>query len=142
MLQVIFKHYKCDIRAFLQTYPADRLADLLAHAQDGKLSYRSCCCLIGVATADHPLRGRIEHIPHFAGIAGIAQHYASAIKLPGAVNADYAYCHIAERHNGQTGIEQDALRRRILIPMVLAEFRRRDRLKDGTLVPAEQAVIA
>src|SRR4051812_49852972 len=46
------------IRAFFPNYTTERLAGYLAHAQDGKLFYTSCCCFIGGATAGHALRGR------------------------------------------------------------------------------------
>lgn len=45
---------KKPIREFMQKhYTDERLAQLLAHAQDGKLSYWSCCCFIGIPTAVH-----------------------------------------------------------------------------------------
>ncbi|MCI0526562.1 MAG: hypothetical protein L0Y56_03795, partial [Nitrospira sp.] len=52
------KHLKAPLRAYMQQHYSDeKLAALLAHARDGKLAYHSCCCFIGIATADHALRG-------------------------------------------------------------------------------------
>ncbi len=49
------------IRAFFPNYTTERLTAYLAHAQDGKVFYSSCCCFIGGATADHALRSQIRH---------------------------------------------------------------------------------
>jgi hypothetical protein len=62
-----------NIVKFLQTaYTDEKLAALLAHAQDGKLAYRSCCCLIGFPSANHSALGETlipmcptrNHFPH------------------------------------------------------------------------------
>lgn len=48
-------------------YTDERLAMLLAHAQDGKLEFASCCCLVGIPTADHALQGKSNFTaqPHY-----------------------------------------------------------------------------
>jgi hypothetical protein len=109
------------IRAHLRkNFTNQVLADLLAHTQDGKLSYCSCCCLRGFYTADHPYMGENSH--WFGG------HYMLA-NDPAAVNAAPAYSELGggQRFKDLTGA--DNLRRRILIPMILAEMRRRDRFE-------------
>lgn len=55
------------IAEFLKPPPAgaytdEKLAALLAHAEDGKLSFWSCCCFAGVPTANHALQGKAPHI--------------------------------------------------------------------------------
>lgn len=54
---MILKEAKGHIRAFMRNhYTDERLAMLLAHARDGKLAYVTCCCFVGIPTADHALR--------------------------------------------------------------------------------------
>ncbi len=54
-----FKETKQIIRDFMKTnYSDERLAMLLAHAQSGKLAFNSCCCFVGVSTAQHALTSR------------------------------------------------------------------------------------
>src|SRR6266480_3949302 len=126
--QADFKVYKEQIRSFLQTAYADdeRLAMLLAHAQSGKLSYNSCCCLIGIVTADHRLESQNKQYENGHS------HYLAALTLSGAREAQNAYCALGAPYQ-VSGLHRnehaDARRRRILAPMIRAEFRRRDRLK-------------
>ena len=63
-------------------YTDHQLAALLAHAEDGKLVHYSCCCLIGIPTADHALKGR--HRP-------LGAHFVEALRLPGAAEANPAF---------------------------------------------------
>ena len=112
------------IRAFMQAhYTDEKLAQLLAHAQDGRLKYDSCCCFIGVATADHALRGSCDwHEPHYK----IAQRESIDIAYAkGGLNAEIAYLHLAPHNYTAQG---EVIRRRILIPMIRAEQRRRERM--------------
>lgn len=105
---------KQPIRAFMREhYTDERLAQLLAHAQEGKLAYYSCCCFIGVATANHALRLKDVRVHH-------NEHYERAQLLSGSRDAEYAFLLI-----GHT----DAQRRRLLIPMIRAEMKRRDTLR-------------
>jgi hypothetical protein len=129
------KRSKHAIRVFLRTaYTDERLAWLLAHARSGKLSYHSCCCLVGVATADHRLEGRTP------ASALPASHYALAKRFVGAPEAELAYRHlglVAPR----CAVSADEERRRRLIPMIRAEMRRREWLRaqreaQESLVPA------
>lgn len=77
---------KQHIRAFMQAhYTDERLAMLLAHARDGKLSYISCCCFIGIANADHALRGRSDEG---------GSHLRDARMYPGAIAAEGSFLHL------------------------------------------------
>lgn len=116
------KRKKEAIRNFMQAHYSDQqLASLLAHARDGKLSYHSCCCFIGQPTADHALKS----IPEAYERSVMAtHHYQEALNLPGANSAELAYLTLGCDLLGAT---DDRVRRRILIPMILAEMRRRER---------------
>jgi hypothetical protein len=133
-----FRERKQAIRNFMQAhYTDERLAMLLAHAQEGKLLFASCCCFIGVATADHTL-STISNSELFEAMYGdsypayernplpfqrIVRHYDKTAKsLPGALEAEMAYMKL-----GGDGLD-DAVRRRILIPMIKAEMKRRAQL--------------
>lgn len=102
------------IEQFLQKHYSDeRLAALLAHCQDGKFGYISCCCLTGIPTADHALRGvdadddtSYYKVPHYIA----SQHWEDAER------ADWQVCSLGD---------SDAERRAALIPLVLAEMDRR-----------------
>jgi hypothetical protein len=108
------------IRQFLQTaYTDERLAWLLAHARNGKLAYRSCCCFVGVVTAPHALRTATKMFE------SVHPHYLSAKALAGAPQAERAYCALGYLENTSFSVPRDDLRRRRLIPMVLTEMRRR-----------------
>lgn len=105
------KELKKPIRAFMQAhYTDERLSQLLAHAQEGKLNFFSCCCFIGVATADHALQMNLSS----GGDNG--EHYWRAKRLPGAREAEGGFRQFARA---------DGLRRRILIPMIRTEMKRR-----------------
>jgi len=112
---------KKGIRAFFPNYTTEGLTAYLAHAQDGKVFYSSCCCLIGGATADHALQGRCD-TNNYA-------HYQVAKTLAGADRAEAAFFDLGRpnyKHPlGADGLKDDAQRRRVLIPMIKAELRRR-----------------
>jgi len=134
-MDVQLKDCKRAVRSFLRTaYTDERLVWLLTHARRGKLSYRSCCCLVGVATADHPLRGKVPtgELEH--------SHYGLAKTFLGAHEADLAYYYLG--HIGRPGVlsSPDRLRRRRLIPIVRAELRRREWLR--AQLENEQAFVA
>lgn len=104
-------------------YSDQQLAALLAHARDGKLAYQSCCCFISIPTADHALRSELN----FGKVIGTG-HYQIAMELSGANSAEAAFLYLGEHvviHDDWKS--DDKVRRRILIPMVLAEMRRRER---------------
>ncbi len=117
---------KQHIRAFMQVhYTDERLAQILAHAQDGRLAYTSCCCLIGARTAQHALQGKNDNWRQYSG------HESPHTTISG--HASSAYCDL---HNGLAGFfgDRDKVRRRILIPMIRAEMRRRERLKKSEVI--------
>jgi hypothetical protein len=113
------------IRQFLRNaYGDERLAWLLAHTRNGKLAYQSCCCLIGVATADHALQNKADvNRP-------AAAHYHLARKFAGAIEAEQAYWELGYLGRSRSAQSSDELRRRRLIPLILSEMRRRQRVRD------------
>jgi len=113
--------HKQAIRAFLQTeiWTEEKLCALLAHAQD-KLALWSCCCLVGVGTADHALRGAMA--PNLWG-----SHYERAKRLPLAAAAECAFAKLGFRQKfGFT----DTLRRSRIRPIIRAELKRRAFLRN------------
>lgn len=112
-----------NIKAFLQTaYTDEKLAALLAHAQDGKLSYNSCCCLIGIPTAQHSLKGNLAVIaPPLGGWPKDCFHANESREM-------LAWARDAEIEFGELG-ENDAERCSGLIPLILAEMERRELLR-------------
>ena len=113
---------KKHIREFLRNhYTDERLTWLLEHARSGRLSFFSCCCFIGVATADHALLSR--------GFND-SDHYALAERLDGADDAERAYRDLFDvgHYCGVSPDTRDEIRRRVVIPIIKAEIRRRDRL--------------
>lgn len=118
---------KRDIRAFFPNYSDERLAWLLAHARDGKLVYTSCCCFIGVATADHELQS-LSVMEVYSRDSGSTGHLSKATRLPHALQAEHAFRALAYTDAGQF-INRDGVRRRRLIPMIKAEMRRRERAR-------------
>ncbi len=117
------REYKHAIRRFLRTaYTDERLTWLLAHARSGKLAYRSCCCLVGAATAPHGLQGEIKIFE------SVHPHYLVATGLAGADEAERAYCALGYVANSWLSLPREGLRRQRLIPMIRAEMRRRERL--------------
>jgi hypothetical protein len=117
-----FRERKQAIRNFMAAhYTDERLAMLLAHAQEGRLAFDSCCCFIGVPSAPHALASvgeRAEPEP--------LHHRVYGNPLPGASEAEQAFNELG----GAFWIERirDARRRRILIPMIKAEMKRRAQL--------------
>jgi hypothetical protein len=105
-----------NISRFLErNYSDEQLAALLAHAESGRLSYNSCCCLVGIPLATHALRG--EHEYDFEG----EMHLDRGRELPWAKEAELEFALLGP----------DRTRRRILMPLVLAEMERRERKKSG-----------
>lgn len=125
---------------FLQSqYSEERLLFLLAHAESGRLAYVSCCCFIGVVTADHALKGEIADgckNPAFG------KHVIAARKLPGGYMAETAYAQLGEvefiidadkaMSAGLAAPDRDAYRRAKLIPLIRAEIERRERERSSS----------
>jgi hypothetical protein len=128
---------KKGIRAFFPNYTTEGLTAYLAHAQDGKVFYSSCCCFVGGATADHALQGRCDTNDY--------RHYQAAKNLPGADRAEAAFFDLGRPHYkypiGTDGLKADAQRRRVLIPMIKAELRRRARQAEMVENECEYALV-
>jgi len=101
---------KPPIRRWVNDFPDQLLAEVLAFTQDGKLSINSCCCLVGVRTAPHVLEQNVS--------SQIARHLIEARQLPGAKEAEKAYKLLDA---------DDHIRRRRLIPILKGVQRVRDR---------------
>lgn len=126
-MDIRLKNGKRAIRQYLRTaYSDERLAWLLAHAREGKLAYQSCCCFIGVATADHALQARADVNLAPAG------HYHLARRFVGAREAEQAYWEFGYRGESRSVQSSDEVRRRRLVPMILSEMRRRSRMRAAT----------
>jgi hypothetical protein len=123
-MNATLKDNKRILRAWMREhYTDERLSWLLAHARSGKLAYMSCCCFIGIVTADHALRGIGQ---------GGTHHVRALATLDGAKVAQEAYWSLCMSHGAQASM--DVVRRRILIPMVRAEIKRRDRVASASPV--------
>ena len=121
---------KKHIRAFMQAhYTDERLTQLLAHAQDGKLNYTSCCCFIGIATTDDRLQ-----VDGFRHESQHSFHYLDAQKLAGSKLAEDSFFYLV-RTNGETYIDPPGeIRSRILIPMIRAEMKRRENIRRAQVI--------
>lgn len=118
-----FRNHKQAIRAFMQAnYSDERLAMLLAHAQEGKLAFDSCCCFIGIPSAPHALASNGERAQPEP-----THHRVYGNLLRGAREAEKAFNYLGVGKSWSYSL-MDAKRRRILIPMIRAEMRRRERL--------------
>lgn len=96
-------------------YTDEKLRALLAHAEAGKLAYISCCCFVGIPSADHELKGKHGSgtIPDFSPSSHLV---LSELKTH---PADKAYCFLATT---------DEVRRKRLIPLIKEEMKRRNML--------------
>lgn len=100
---------------YMQTrYDDAHLAALLAHAEDGKLSFMSCCCFAGIPGADHALRG--------ANMSEDTSHWDTEADEEW-IKASEAFCLIAA---------SDKARCEKLIPLIHAEMKRRDEIALAT----------
>ncbi len=116
------------IRGFMAAQYTDaRLVQLLDHCRAGKFAFTSCCCFVGVVTADHALRGEEGGYAH-------ENHYDIAIELPDAASAEGATYMLGANGNWPGN---DGLRMRRLIPMVKAEIRRRMAASKPTVTESE-----
>lgn len=124
------------IRDFLKTAYSDiALIKVLDHSRNGGMSYYSCCCLIGAATADFPLHkmncGGLGGPHPDSSLADLA-HWKVARALPNARGAEMAFQEIGS----------DELRRTRLIPLILAEIRRRRLATDQPSPIEAEGVVA
>lgn len=121
-----------NIVKFLQTaYTDENLAALLAHAQDGKLSFYSCCCVAGIPSAGHALKESSEYD------GGEHEPY-HPMSLP------YPECQLADRVSEEFRLlgEGDVERRAAIIPLIRAEQDRRAQSSTNVLDAAETAEVA
>lgn len=119
----LFRMRKRVIREYLRLrYTDNDLVKALDHARTGLLSFNSCCCFVGLRNADHP-RGVLMGEMPLAEV--IHSHYALSKSDPIDSNAEIAFKYLGDRYCGLLGPQNNPIRRRILIPMLLAEIRRR-----------------
>jgi hypothetical protein len=128
-----------NIVKFLQTaYTDENLAALLAHAQDGKLSFSSCCCVAGIPSAGHALKGAGEYNHDHIPIHPMALRYPEC-ELADAVSHEFMM--LGEVGDGVTP-PSDELRRERLMPLILAEQYRRAQSSTETLDSRELIEVA
>lgn len=102
-------------------YTDEKLAALLAHAEDGKLAYDSCCCFIGVPNALHALR-TCRDVDHTNSVSEHAPIRLGVNMTPQMRVAEREFCRL-----GNT----DALRRERLIPLIHAEMALREQEREA-----------
>jgi hypothetical protein len=124
------KHH---VRSFLQDHYTDKkLAQGLDHLRAGDFRFVSCCCFVGIATAKHQkhqLRGYCDQATWNNA------HYKKAKELPGGEMAEQAAVVLSRPHRNPYAIDDARLTRR-LIPMFLAEIRRREKARHGAVEAA------
>lgn len=92
-------------------YTDEKLAALLAHAQDGKLAFISCCCFAGVPSAVHALCAWNENFLDLEGHDPVIDSALPWFEMSDAF--------------GALGPDDHARRERI-IPLIQAEMDRRE----------------
>lgn len=119
------------IKLYLQRHYTDQmLADTLAHAQDGKLCYASCCCLAGIPTAPHALQGE-----NWLEVRLMKNnHEIMALdNLKGAYDAARAFLELGH---------EDRERRERIIPILLKEIARRESIRKQATETKQEEVHA
>jgi hypothetical protein len=107
-----------NIQQFLRTaYTYEGLVALLAHAEDGKLSFTSCTCLIGSVNPGHALMAAGEYC------AG--SHLEESRKIEFAEAAEEEFKQLGDPGDGLTPWS-DELRRERIIPLICTEILRRE----------------
>jgi len=141
------------IRPFVRRHYTDEvLAAAIAHAEDGKLAYESCCCLVGIPTADHALDSYALHDPDYFTIYGdhttYGGHYSkSKRELAGAVEAERAWFRWTNKIHSEPVFpapyhpEYNSTARRILLPVLRAEQWRRSRMRQNTPEAREEVTV-
>lgn len=95
-------------------YTDEKLAALLAHAEDGKLAFISCCCFVGTPSADHMLTE--EWVPCPTG----GKHLSEARALYSLQEDAYLNLGPGDRQC-----------RASIIPLIKAEIARRDAIRES-----------
>ena len=111
------------VKFLAEAYSDERLAALLAHAQDGKLSFCSCCCFIGITNAPHALRGYMREFAKGQILPRESTHHQEV--RYGSELADSA-----ETEFALLG-ESDEERRALIIPLAESEILRREQNREG-----------
>lgn len=128
------KTAKGHIRAWIRAHFSDqKCAEVLAFAQDGRMSYTDPCgCLMGVTKSSYLHQG--DHIC-------TSRHYDEACEFDAEGNAERGFKNLAypdgqDEESADWGT--DTLRLRRFIPILKAEIRRRDRaaMEAAALHPA------
>lgn len=106
------------VKYLQECYTDERLAMLKAHAEDGKLGYGSCCCFVGIPTADHELQ-EAPGIMVLASNGVNIHHYIESVKGNLAKLAELEFKTLGKR---------DTERRENLLLLINVEIARRDEL--------------
>lgn len=118
------------IERFLKTaYTDEQLTMLLAHSEDGKMSFYSCCCLRGVPTADHALRGSFVREERVTSPGDHPAYWDTATTLHHDAEREFYDLSSMKPSNEDQYDLSDAERRTKLIPLIKAEMARRDALR-------------
>lgn len=122
---------KKDVRAFVNRYyTTDTLIEVIGHVRNGTFTFSSCCCLIGVVTADHPLVQDDRNLALTGPTNVLAEHYLRARELPfarAAEDAYYLFGYATIPMEDSDFLEDSlTLRNRRLLPILLAELKRRN----------------
>jgi hypothetical protein len=137
------------LRAALATATDEKLAEMLAWAQDGMMIYRSACqCFVGSLGSKHVhknsacedesviLQHRAESLSskQFAVSIIAPVHYSRAVsEFP---RADSAYAHLYRLSDVLDGSNEDVMRQRRIVPIIKAQIRLRSR---RTILQAQSA---
>lgn len=122
------KKNKGILRDFMRLqYSDERLVMLLDHARSGALSFRSCCCFIGIVTTDLKVLHSLMCGDY--GCERWKTNLRSARALPGASQAEGAF-KLLSWH--------DERRSLLLIPIILAELKRRNSIQATTERSADE----
>lgn len=125
---------KAPIRAFIATWTDQKLHDVYAFNQDGRMMYTfTCCCLLGVATSE---------ILHSGACTNFRVHYSNVdeLRLNRLGNAaEGAYLALGD--GGANAEERDYLRQVRLSPMLRAEIRRRSLTTPSTIPQLEEVLV-
>jgi len=123
-----------NIKLWLENLPDINLAALRAHAEDGRLSFSSCSCLVGSRTAPHALGTAGEYCDQDSA------HLEVARSMPYGLNAEAEFDALGNPGDGLSP-SSDALRIERLMPLILAEQDRRAQSTTGILDSAEVAEV-
>lgn len=132
------KEAKGHVRDFLQKqYSDENLVKLLDHCRAGKFQFASCCCFVGIVTADHELMSE-ENYYHSCG------HYLKAQHLVGALDGErgarvLGFTKEEIRSKQPMGYGDNQLRTRLLIPLAMAEIKRRQKEVQREVPQLEEA---